>query len=342
MKWDQGLLTLFLIGGVTALTAVACGPSMSTVPVLQAPRGVRQMNVCASLIGSRESKVVGMGAAVKDGAAPISSTTAICKQVYDQSGTKSYKWSTEDFGYKMGANDRNQMNIDLAIEVLILEKKTDEAQPIVKKISDLCRPQIEALWPKARLGSSLNVSVDSVVLDGAFQYRKKTKSSHLLVLSGNENSGYVIDHWSNRARFNNSVSTNPDYITCIAKNAKNPTAQYNCATEIYPKLDASNNPFCAEVAVMVGHYLGLSQGLDKDCGQVEAPAPRTKDAVAKVPTKSFMNSAANINETGADFFKSVAFTDADRRTVIDRGCKAPVNPAATPAPSPTPQPSATP
>ena len=323
MKWDQGLLTLFLIGGVTAITAAACGPSNSGVTVLPLPHGLRQMNICANNIGMRESKAVGTGAVMKAGEAPIVATTTMCKQVYVK-GQKQYRWAPEEYGYKLGANDQKQMNIDVAIQIYVVDKNTDQTTALSNTISELCTNQIQALWPTARLGSTLKVSINPYVQDGSFQSRKNSSSSHVLILRGDDASGYVIDHWSDRARLTTVIGADPEYKACMEKNQGDPRTVLVCPDEAFARINASNAPFCAEVAQMVGHYLGLAQGIDKSCDGKEEAAPLPHPAQKVIqPVQTFMRSIGLAGNVGENFWKNVSFTDSDRRIVVDRGCDVP-------------------
>ena len=345
MKWDQGLLTVFLVVGLTVIGVAACGPSRSEVPLLKRPRAVKALDTCAQSIGKRAWKTVGAtsGAASGSGTSGVS-TTPICKEVLDPvTGKKKYQWSTEEFGYRLGANDRNQMSVQVTVQILVTGAAADATQKTVDAIEKTCGNEIRGLWKKERLSSTLDVKFSSLLESGRREAGSTSPNAHLLVLNGDtqKGDGVYIEHWSDRARFYPNGTRREDIVTCDTKFAQDPIGRGECYKNLFAVAEEANMNFCADVAIMVGHYLGLAPEVSGPCAPTPivapspSPAPTPSPAPSTMPSTmlastttksasdaSFMKAATAPENRGESFWKTVRFTDADRKTITDRGCAA--------------------
>ncbi len=196
----------------------------------------------------------------------------------------------------------------------------------------MCDEKIEGLWGQDKRGPRLQIQF--LLGETANSRRDRENedvvaSVHDLTLVGNPQKfeALHLEHWPEAAGFHLFESEKAS-DQCIARNTGIPAKIRACQAEAKKLFSGQNLRFCANLAVMVGHYLGLSEDSqrgscepkiepDPEEGSVTLPA----QIACQPPEKpvSFMEAANLKGNEGECFWKNVSFAAGDKKKVIFAG-----------------------
>lgn len=309
MKWDQGLLTLLLIVGVTLVGVAACGPSRSEVQMLQRPRSVRALDACVAKLGRHDKLVGGEKQKIE---------IPVCQVALD-GNSKEVRPLLVPVGYTLSPKEKGQAVIKLDILLSIHQaKKEAAATAAAKRIALNCGPKIESLWKKSGLGGELSLQITAFT-DTNYD------NEHVIYVDGDPESdeGLSMAQWPQRSRYYNGYRKG-DARHCVESvPSRDLPRRTKCERDALRKSADETDLFCQDLAIMSAHFLGLAADDAKE-GRCDAtPATGASPAPSATPAAratSFMRAALDPVNRGPLFWDKVRFTDADRRTIFAPAC----------------------
>ena len=298
MKWDQGLLTLLLIVGVTLVGVAACGPSRSEVPMLQRPRSVRALDTCVSKLGRHDKLVGGEKQKIE---------VPVCQVGFDGE-SKEVRPLLVPVGYTLSPSEKNKVILKLDI-LLALHQSKKEAAAVAaaKRIAGACTSKIEDLWKKSGLGTELSLQINAFT-------NTNFDNEHIIYVDGDPESdeGLSMAQWPGRARFYSGYRKGEARHCVESVASRDLPKRLKCERDALRKSAEETDLFCQDLAVMTAHFLGLAADDAKE-GRC--------DGVSQVPrVSSFMKAAADPALRGPSFWEKVRFSDSDRRAIFAPAC----------------------
>lgn len=287
------------------LTVVACGPNKDYVPVKVLPGTpiAQAFSSCADEIRPSKARVIDAPVAVcevgKDGLYGMVNHT--------------YRYSVQT------ASSKLQLSINPDLEYVTEVGKDIDAQ--VKSIlTYVCLPEIDAIFERS-------LKMNGVTIDMSFNVNMTDSSSStdaplIEFAAGTGSDGALV------------ISTRPDGAQLYPTGHKADKDKCNAISDPNAKraclraaVVSANQPFCAQMAVMTGHWLGLKlpKGADAHCKETAAAddaglgSGSAKPTPPKPETDSvYMKGASQMSPK--DFFEKASLSRADLKTIFSPAC----------------------
>lgn len=293
---DAYLLPLTTLA--TLLTVVACGPTKDYVPVSVKPGTPlsQALQKCSEEIRPSKAKV-------------ITSSTTMCEVGRDGL----YARVAHTFRYDVQSQGSTlRLSVKPALEYSTdVTKQTDTAVKDV--IGEVCQERIAGVFQRSVSRSSARLAFEIKIDDEA------TADSPLLDLravEGGAEPAFVIKTWPDRAQLY-PFGLKKDTDRC----AKLPTdiEKSRCR---WAAIEAANEPFCAQLAVLAGHWLGLKSPKDPKCKDAPAATEQNREVGAAKPRpepeSAYMKGAYEMEPK--DFFAKASLSRADLKAVFAPAC----------------------
>lgn len=308
MRWDQGLLTLFLTIVVTVIGVVACGPSTSRVGLKPNLKTVRAFDQCAAKVGARNDRMIG------GEKKPM--TVPVCGVVMD-GPERDYRPIPSAVAYKVGSSGKKKLGLSVEVGVDVPSLDDKDAMKVVDALSRSCHGRIIKLWNDSRMNADLSLRLELA------SDKSTTVYDHILYLDGTPTDGFVMAQWPDRAKL--TMASQSDLLAKCAT-VQRGEERTKCRRAAVTNQDDVNTEFCIQLTVMTAHYLGLAAE-DARAGKcVATPVPaanpdaRDAKATAKPKANSILDFARNPALRGPKFWTEARFTDGDRRTIMEAAC----------------------
>ncbi|MEK7355151.1 MAG: hypothetical protein AAB250_01785 [Bdellovibrionota bacterium] len=293
--------TLPLTTLATLLTVVACGPTKDYVPVNLVPGTPlgQAFAKCTEEIRPSKAKVV-------------TTSVSICEEGKDGL----YAKVAHTFRYDVQSSS-GQLRLSIKPALEYTGDVTKQTHSAVKTVlGDICMKRIDSIFQRSlkRGGVSVDVAFNVNVDD------KPSSDSPVMELSeldGPETT-FVIKTWAHRARLY-PYGLKKDMETC----AKQPTDPEKARCR-WAAVEAANEQFCVQLAVLTGHWVGLKtpKGADQHCKEpaavASAAAAPSKPAPPAEADSIYMKGAYEMEPK--EFFAKAALSRSDLKAVFAPAC----------------------
>ncbi|MES2963233.1 MAG: hypothetical protein V4760_05040 [Bdellovibrionota bacterium] len=299
---DAYLLPLTTLA--TLLTVVACGPSKDYVPVKTVPGTPigQAFAKCAEEIRPSKAKVV-------------NATVSICEVGKDGLYAKvqhTYRYDVQS------ASSQLQLSIKPGVDYDSEVTKTTH-ESVKSVLANVCVGRIDGVFQRSlkkggvSVAMTFNLSVDEEPATGS-------PMIELGAVTGGPEKAFVIKTWPDRARIY------PDGLKKDTDRCAKLPVEIERRRCHWAAIEAANEPFCAQLAVLTGHWLGLKapKGSDPHCKETSPVAgDRTSEAAAKPVPKPesdsvYMKGAYEMEPK--EFFAKAALSRADLKSVFAPAC----------------------
>lgn len=306
--FSDGTLTLPLTTIATLLTVVACGPTKDYVPIGVAPGTPLGQAVvaCTNEIRPSTAKVV-------------TSTVAICEVGADGL----YAKTDHTFRYDVqSVSGRLRLSVKPGLD--LGTEATPQARAAVKSVIDnVCVKRINSVFQRSFKRGGMDAIVFNLAID-----EKPVADSPMIDLadvSGTPETQYVMKGWPDRARvFPYGLKKDNDTCEKVSKTADE---KQRCR---WAAVEAANEPFCAQLAVISGHWLGLKAPKSETRCKDKSVTPDDATSGAEVastagkpqpkPEADSVYMKGGYEMDPKEFFAKATLSNADLKAVFAPAC----------------------
>jgi hypothetical protein len=312
---SRALATFTLTLAASVIAVVACGPTREEVMMEPRPRPLKVFNDCASTIARGHFKNIGFNDKQK-------LSVRFCQASPEDGGE--IKSLEHPVRFRL-ANRNGDLAVHLRVGVILPEGIQGKAISETEKRLGECKTKIEQIWRKSKLGVGLDLKFPTS------QEKLEQGIDQELVLAiddkahSREFPSFRMTLWPEQGRLFPLHYRTSDVVTCAKNHRGQPQELESCYGKARESAAAESDLFCAHVAVLVGHWLGLpAQGSEAGIC-LAGPSDGGSGASANVDERTtFMQSAATLQgmppADSTKFWKEARFAISDLKTILAPAC----------------------